>query len=82
MPIRDGRMLTLLFDTANYSQTRLTEQVDMATVTALEAGQTQLQDVTFELDLHGQQQTRPSQLQLTDLTKGQLMRDRNVIFNP
>jgi len=73
VPIRDERMQTMLFNTVKFPNATLTAQVDMAAVKALEAGQTLLQDVEFQLDLHGHTQTMPAQLQVTALEAGKLM---------
>ncbi|MDO8827998.1 YceI family protein [Methylophaga sp.] len=73
VPIRDERMQSMLFDTANFPQATLTTKVDIAAVKALKAGQTLTQDVELQLDLHGQTRMLPAQLQVTALASGKLM---------
>jgi len=73
VPIRDERMQSMLFDTANFPQATLTTQVDIAAVKTLKAGQTLTQDVELQLDLHGQTRMLPAQLQVTALASGKLM---------
>ena len=68
--IRDERMRTYLFDTANNSQATFTATVDMATLQDLKAGEQSVVKLEGELNLAGQSNSVAIDADVTRLTGG------------
>ncbi len=72
IPIRDERMQSLLFDTANFPNAELSAKVDLKEFSSLSAGESTTADIQLNLNLHGQTQTVPATVRVTALANGGL----------
>ncbi|WP_237068236.1 YceI family protein [Microbulbifer guangxiensis] len=73
IPVRDERMRTLLFETAKFSEARITAQVDAEKLEALEPGETTLFDTRISLTLRDVKHEEDARLQVTALKGGRIL---------
>ena len=71
--IRDERMRTMLFNTDLFPSAILDAQLDQKQLEVMQVGQTTVLPVSFTLELHGQQQTLETNLQITKVENGDLL---------
>lgn len=67
IPIRNERMKQHLFNTNSFSSATIASKFDPTLLTSLKTGQSTIADVTFTLNLHGQQQDIQSRVRITKL---------------
>lgn len=71
--IRNDRMKTMLFDTANFLEAKITGVVDLEKVTNLKEGDTYTESVKLNLSLHGVSHQVTNQVQVTKLSGDRLL---------
>ncbi|BFM12693.1 hypothetical protein R50072_28460 [Simiduia litorea] len=72
IPIRNERMQTMLFDTANFATASISTKVDMATVNGLKVGESMSLVLPCLVQLHGKEKTLEVTVSVVALAQGQL----------
>ncbi len=67
IPIRNERLQTMLFKTAQFPQAKVSVNVDMAKLAALKIGELVALSTDVNIDLHGKQKAYAAKLQLVKL---------------
>ncbi|MDN3640790.1 YceI family protein [Simiduia curdlanivorans] len=72
IPIRNERMQTMLFDTANFAMAKISTKVDVAKVNALKLGESMAMVLPCVVQLHGKEKTLEVAVSVVALAQGQL----------
>lgn len=67
IPVRNERMRSMLFETANFPTAELTAKVNAEALAKLQAGESNIQEVDITLALHGKTATVKAQLEVVGL---------------
>jgi len=70
IPIRNERMQAMLFETNLFPKATITAQIDLDSLSALSAGESQRQQVELELSLHGSSNTLTADLMILRTPEG------------
>ena len=72
IPIRNERMQTMLFDTANFATANITTKIDVAKVSGLKVGESMSLVLPCFVQLHGKEKTLDVAVSVVALAQGQL----------
>lgn len=73
VPIRNERLQTMLFETAQFPAATVSAVIDMGRLKGLSVGAVQSLDTELSIDLHGKQKTYAAKLQLVKLSGHKLL---------
>jgi polyisoprenoid-binding protein YceI len=71
--VRNKRMQTMLFDVATFPTASIDANIDMAKLNNMKSGDTEQQNITLSLDLHGVKKDISTNIQITKLSDGSIM---------